>query len=88
MKEPKSLLRMLKFALFSASAGLIQVAVFTALNEGLKWSYWAAYLPALVLSVVWNFTFNRKYTFRSANFITEYLFQRCVVYKGKIDTAK
>lgn len=65
MKESGSPLRMLKFALFSASAGLIQVAAFTALNEWLKGSYWAAYLPALALSVVWIFTFNRKYTFRS-----------------------
>ena len=59
-------LRALKFALFSASAGLIQIGSFTLLNEVFHWSYWLCYLPSLVLSVLWNFTLNRKYTFRSA----------------------
>ncbi len=64
-----------KFTLFSISAGIVQVATFTLLHEvvlgrsaddesGL--TYWVPYLIALVLSVVWNFTFNRRYTFRSA----------------------
>lgn len=55
-----------KFALFSASAGIIEVVAFTLLNEVVKLSYWPAYLIALVLSVLWNFTFNRRYTFKSA----------------------
>ena len=59
-------LRALKFALFSVSAGLIQIGSFTLLNEVFHWSYWLCYLPSLVLSVLWNFTLNRKYTFRSA----------------------
>ena len=58
---------MLKFGLFSASAGLIQVASFTLLNEILHWMYWGSYLTALILSVLWNFTLNRKFTFRSSN---------------------
>lgn len=62
----KELLRTLKFTLFSASAGIIQVASFTLLNEFLHLEYWFSYLIALVLSVLWNFTLNRKYTFRSA----------------------
>ena len=62
----KELLRTLKFTLFSASAGIIQVASFTLLNEILHLEYWFSYLIALVLSVLWNFTLNRKYTFRSA----------------------
>ena len=57
--------RFIKFALFSASAGIIEIAVFSLLNELTGWGYWACYLPALVLSVVWNFTLNRRYAFRA-----------------------
>ena len=64
--DKKELLRTLKFTLFSASAGIIQVLSFTLLNEILHLEYWFSYLVALVLSVLWNFTLNRKYTFRSA----------------------
>ena len=59
-------IRTLKFTLFSASAGIIQMVSFTLLNELLSVSYWVAYLISLILSVLWNFTLNRKYTFRSA----------------------
>ena len=55
----------LKFTLFSISAGLIQAGSFTLLNETTGFPYWPSYLIALVLSVVWNFTFNRRYTFKS-----------------------
>ena len=55
-----------KFLLFSASAGIIQVASFALLNEVIKLKYWPAYLISLVLSVVWNFTLNRRFTFKSA----------------------
>lgn len=78
--------QVIKFALFSASAGIIQVATFTLLNEVvIKASflqnamasnetfakimtneYGPFYLIALLLSVIWNFTFNRKFTFKSA----------------------
>ncbi len=60
------LLRSLKFLLFSCSAGLIEFGSFTLLNEVLHLKYWPAYLIALVLSVLYNFTVNRRYTFRSA----------------------
>ena len=62
----KELLRSVKFVLFSISAGVIQVLTFTLLNELLKLDYWVSYLIALCLSVLWNFTLNRKYTFQSA----------------------
>ena len=62
----KELIRSLKFILFSISAGVIQVVSFTLLNELLHLNYWTAYLIALVLSVLWNFTLNRKFTFQSA----------------------
>lgn len=62
----KSALQILKFTLFSISAGVIQAISFTLLNEIFKLQYWAAYLTALVLSVLWNFTLNRRFTFKSA----------------------
>lgn len=62
----KELLRTLKFVLFSASAGIIEIAAFSLLNEVLQLPYEISYLIALVLSVLWNFTFNRKFTFKSA----------------------
>ena len=61
----KETIRGLKFTLFSLSAGIIEIASFTLLNELTGWPYWACYLTALVLSVLWNFTLNRRYTFRS-----------------------
>lgn len=58
--------RVVKFVLFSISAGVIQMGSFALLNELTGWSYWPCYLISLVLSVVWNFTLNRKFTFKSA----------------------
>ena len=131
----KELVRTLKFVLFSASAGIIQVLSFTLMEEVLFFEHWVSYLISLVLSVLWNFTLNRKYTFYSANnvpiamlklacyyvvftplstwwtaaltapsvgwneyivlagtmiinFVTEYLFDRFVVFRKSIDTAK
>ena len=60
------LLRAVKFTLISISAGLIEFASFALLNETLHWAYWLSYVIALVLSVLWNFTLNRRYTFHSA----------------------
>lgn len=65
MKNRSETLRILKFVIFSASAGIIELGSFTLLNELLQWPYWPCYLIALVLSVLWNFTFNRRFTFRS-----------------------
>ncbi len=63
----KEVIRSLKFLLFSISAGIIELVAFSLLNEVTEWSYWPCYLIALVLSVLWNFTLNRRYTFQSAN---------------------
>ena len=62
----KNLWQAVKFTLFSVSAGIIQVLSFALLHDvlGLE-SYWMSHVPSLVLSVIWNFTFNRRYTFRS-----------------------
>ena len=62
----KETLRAIKFALFSISAGIIQIISFTLLNELTSLPEHISYLIALVLSVLWNFTFNRRYTFQSA----------------------
>ena len=62
----KELIRTVKYALIAASAGIIQIGTFALLNEIFHLPYWVSYLIALVLSVVWNFTFNRRYTFHSA----------------------
>ncbi len=67
MIKNKELLRTIKFTLFSASAGIIEFGSFALLNEVFKLDYWVSYLVALVLSVLWNFTLNRRYTFQSAN---------------------
>ena len=63
----KEFLRTVKFVLFSISAGVIQVASFALFEEVLHLAHWLSYLISLVLSVVWNFTLNRKFTFCSAN---------------------
>ena len=62
----KEWVRMARFTLFSVSAGLIEIGSFTLFNELLNWPYWLSYLLALVLSVLWNFTLNRRFTFQSA----------------------
>ncbi len=66
MTKKENILQAVKFALFSASAGIIQIVSFTLLTELTDWRYMFCYLPSLVLSVLWNFTFNRRYTFKSA----------------------
>ena len=65
-KRHETLGQMIKFTLFSISAGIIQILTFSLLYELLSLPYWPSYLTALVLSVLWNFTFNRKFTFKSA----------------------
>ena len=80
LSKKDNILQAVKFALFSVSAGVIQIVTFTLLNELIpdvqgnnaftKWffesEYGAYYLVALILSILWNFTVNRKFTFKSA----------------------
>ena len=126
-------LRSLKFLLFSISAGVIQIGSFALFEEVFHFYHWLSYLLSLILSVLWNFTLNRKFTFRSANnvpiamvkvavfyliftplstlwtyaltdrllwneyvvevgtmlinFVSEFLYDRFVVFKDSIDTA-
>jgi putative flippase GtrA len=67
MNKKDELMRIFKFTLFSISAGIIQIIVFTIINELVGWTYWPSYLIALIISVIWNFSINRKFTFKSAN---------------------
>ena len=66
MSAREELARGAKFAMFSVSAGVIEFVTFVLLDGFTPWPYWPKYLIALVLSVLWNFTFNRRFTFRSA----------------------
>jgi len=59
-------IQFVKFSIFSISAGVIEVVSFTLLNEFAKFKYWPSYLIALALSVLYNFTINRRFTFKSA----------------------
>lgn len=65
--DKKELIRTIKFTLFSISAGVIEIVLFTLLDRFTGWTYWPKYLIALIASVIWNFTLNREYTFKSAN---------------------
>jgi len=132
LTKKQNLIQAGKFLLFSISAGAIQAVTFTLLNELTGWTYWPCYLPALILSVLWNFTLNRQFTFKSAanvpiamlkvaayyavftplstwwgqaltdirwneylvlfitmviNLVTEFLFNRFVVYRNQINTS-
>ena len=62
----KELLRTIKFTLFSLSAGIIEISLYELLSRFTSMPYWPCYLIALVASVVWNFTLNRNFTFKSA----------------------
>ena len=64
-KSRKEIIRAIKFALVSVSAGIVEIVVFTVMNEFTGLKYWPCYLTALVASVVWCFTINRRYTFKS-----------------------
>ena len=61
----KEIWQVVKFTLFSISAGVIQLGSFALLEIFIK-TYWIAYLISLLLSILWNFTMNRKFTFKSA----------------------
>lgn len=64
-KDKKQLWQVIKFTLFSISAGIIQIGSFALLEIFIK-DYWIPYLISLILSILWNFTLNRRYTFQSA----------------------
>ena len=75
MTKKEKLIQIVKFTLFSISAGIIQIVSFELLAllcRGVfsltdEQYYWGVYLTSLTLSVLWNFTFNRKFTFKDAS---------------------
>lgn len=71
----KELLRTIKFTLFSISAGVIEMGLFTLLDGFTNMPYWPCYLIALVASIIWNFTLNRNYTFKSATNVPVAMFK-------------
>ena len=70
----KELVRKIKFTLFSISAGVIEFVSFTLMTKFTSFDYWVCYLVGLVLSVIWNFTLNREYTFKSSGNIPKAMF--------------
>lgn len=68
LTKKQQFMQFLKFLVFSLSAGFIQLVSFELLYTWTKClPWWPAYLISVLLSVIWNFTFNRKFTFKSAN---------------------
>ncbi len=64
--DKKEIVRVIKFTIFSISAGIIEILLFTILNKFTSFNYWICYLTALIASIIWNFTLNREFTFKSA----------------------
>lgn len=84
--KKQQFIQFLKFTVFSASAGVIQLLSTTILHQWTGWLlnyYWLAFIIGLTLSVIWNFTFNRKFTFKAANNIplamTLVIFYNCII---------
>ena len=67
----KEFWRFIKFVIFSISAGLIELGSFALLDSFTELKEWICYIISVVLSVIWNFTFNRKFTFKSATNVTK-----------------
>lgn len=69
LSNKERFIQLVKFVLFSISAGLVQIISYTILNLCIPSDnlYWIKYGISLVLSVLWNFTLNREFTFKSAN---------------------
>lgn len=66
LTKKETIIQVLKFVAFSMGAGIIQIVSYTIIHELTDCAHWKAYLPSLILSVLYNFTVNRRYTFKSA----------------------
>lgn len=66
LTKRQTIVQVAKFVAFSMGAGIIQIASYTLIHEISGWAHWKCYLPSLILSVLYNFTVNRRYTFKSA----------------------
>ena len=67
LSTKETIIQIAKFVAFSMGAGIIQIVSYTIIHELTDCAHWKAYLPSLILSVLYNFTVNRKFTFKSAN---------------------
>ena len=67
MTKKQEIKQVILYTLIAASAGIIQAGTFALFEEVLNMPYWPSYLISLVLSILWNFTINRKYTFKSTS---------------------
>ncbi|MBR0343307.1 MAG: GtrA family protein [Oscillospiraceae bacterium] len=67
MTKKQEIKQVILYILIAASAGIIQAGSFALFEEVLNMPYWPSYLISLVLSILWNFTINRKYTFKSTS---------------------
>ena len=66
-KDNSDLIQAIKFGLISASAGIIQALSFALFDSILKLGFQTSYIISLILSILWNFTINRKITFKSSS---------------------
>lgn len=80
-KKLEGVFQFIKYALCAASAGIIQLVLFTILQavipatdktihfitEDMELVAFIATTVALCASILWNFTFNRKFTFKDAS---------------------
>lgn len=66
LTKRQTIVQVAKFVAFSMGAGIIQIVSYTLIHELTGWAHWKCYLPSLILSVLYNFTVNRRYTFKSA----------------------
>ena len=80
MDKKKSIMQVIKYFLIAASAGIIQTLSFSLLEELFHMPYWPSYLISLILSVLLNFTFNRKYTFHASGNITKAMLLTALYY--------
>ena len=80
MNDKKELFRAIKFTLFSISAGIIQILVFTLIEELFGLKVWINEIISISASVIWNFTFNRKFTFKSSNDIKKSMLLVAIFY--------
>lgn len=78
--KKEDLLQSIKFTLFSVSAGIIQISTFAIFNDLIKIGWWPSYVLSLILSIIWNFTLNRKFTFKSASNIPSAMFKVFIYY--------
>lgn len=66
LSTKETIIQIAKFVAFSMGAGIIQIVSYTIIHELTDCVHIVAYLPSLALSVLYNFTVNRKFTFKSA----------------------